>query len=582
MSDDDTHFGDSSTLLASVTALLLCAIVIGIWIHNFSFKWIHESGTSIALGFGFGMLVHHVIPDSPLANLDFSHDVFFEFFLPPIIFCAGYTLRKRNFFRNIRVIMLLGVVCTILQFVLLGAGAALFNAWGLANTDAAPNGLTPVECLVFASIMSATDSVAVLSLLKQESQPTLFGILSGEAMVNDAVAIVLFKSITNVSVRNDHLAITWGFVGNFIGEFLALFFGSIALGLLFGLVASAFFFWLRGPHKPHAAHEVAAVFFFGFTCYLSTEVFHMSGIIALFVCGIVMNHYMSHSLSEDGHHASFAFFKIVGFIAETFVFVALGFFLPHYIEIADGNFSWPFLVTMIGYILLTRAILVFAFAYFLGNLGKKHYQRVLMPQVVVLIYSGSIRGVIAFALSQEVHQEHSNLIVTITFGIVLLTTLVGGTFTKPLFNLINLQAAADKQLWPEDEPTSPVAAVPLSSPLDEALLGEAEPSRRVSRCRRFTEAFKRFDRRFVMPLVGGQNMLPRSQERFEDGDDADSDVGGEWNVQTRSFVQHSLIVPARETPTSHSASSLIGERSLHNDSDLDADDSSPDIYFSED
>lgn len=58
--------------------------------------------------------------------------------------------------------------------------------------------LSNVECLVLASVLCATDTVAGLTIVKEKDYPELNSILFGEGIVNDAVAILMFETIQNV------------------------------------------------------------------------------------------------------------------------------------------------------------------------------------------------------------------------------------------------------------------------------------------------------------------------------------------------------------------------------------------------
>jgi len=58
--------------------------------------------------------------------------------------------------------------------------------------------LSNVECLVIASVLCATDTVAALTIVKEKDFPQLNSILFGEGIVNDAVAILMFETIQNV------------------------------------------------------------------------------------------------------------------------------------------------------------------------------------------------------------------------------------------------------------------------------------------------------------------------------------------------------------------------------------------------
>ncbi len=115
------------------------------------------------------------------------------FILPPIIFAAGYNLKKSNFVKNFGYITLFGVIGTLISFVVLSGLIIFWNNY--LHDYTSPNRLMSKECLLLASVLCATDTVAALSIVKEKSFPTLNSILFGEGVVNDAVAILLFHAV---------------------------------------------------------------------------------------------------------------------------------------------------------------------------------------------------------------------------------------------------------------------------------------------------------------------------------------------------------------------------------------------------
>lgn len=113
--------------------------------------------------------------------------------MPPIIFAAGYNLKKSNFVKNFGYITLFGVLGTLISFVVLSAMIVFWNE--TLNDKDSNMRLMTKECLLLASVLCATDTVAALSIVKEKSFPTLNSILFGEGVVNDAVAILLFHAV---------------------------------------------------------------------------------------------------------------------------------------------------------------------------------------------------------------------------------------------------------------------------------------------------------------------------------------------------------------------------------------------------
>ena len=113
--------------------------------------------------------------------------------MPPIIFAAGYTLKRRNFIKNLPFILTLGLVGTFISMAIFSVLIILANNWFYSLPDGQK--LTNVECLVMAAVLCATDTVAALTILKESEFPQLNAILFGEGIVNDAVSILIFDTI---------------------------------------------------------------------------------------------------------------------------------------------------------------------------------------------------------------------------------------------------------------------------------------------------------------------------------------------------------------------------------------------------
>jgi Sodium/hydrogen exchanger family len=114
----------------------------------------------------------------------------------------GYAFKKRNFFRYFHYIFSFGILGTVIQFVtitLLAYYVSSMKALMIVRDDGVPIGLSLHECMLIASVFSAADEVATLSLIKQSEYPKLSAVLFGEGVMNDAISILLFHAVTNVN-----------------------------------------------------------------------------------------------------------------------------------------------------------------------------------------------------------------------------------------------------------------------------------------------------------------------------------------------------------------------------------------------
>ena len=157
-----------------------------------------------------------------------------------------------------------------------------------------PLNLGPLDCMLVSSLLCSSDVIAAISIIKYEEQPQLFSLVFGEGIVNDAVAIILFKTVSHFATGSDDFSALTPL--KILGNFLGLGFGSLGIGIVFGLVASIILKKFRFL-TISAIKETLLLFCFAYIAYCTGECAGMSGIIALLTTGVVMAHYAWYNLS---------------------------------------------------------------------------------------------------------------------------------------------------------------------------------------------------------------------------------------------------------------------------------------------
>ncbi|KPP59277.1 hypothetical protein Z043_122815, partial [Scleropages formosus] len=175
-------------------------------------------------------------PTTNFRKVTFDPEVFFNILLPPIIFHAGYSLKRRHFFRNLGSILayaFMGTVisCFVIGMIMYGCVMLMKEVGQLAGE------FFFTDCLFFGAIVSATDPVTVLAIFNElQVDADLYALLFGESVLNDAVAIVLSSSIVAYQPAGDnsHTFEATAMLKSF-GVFLGVFSGSFALGVATGI-----------------------------------------------------------------------------------------------------------------------------------------------------------------------------------------------------------------------------------------------------------------------------------------------------------------------------------------------------------
>ncbi|WVZ64129.1 hypothetical protein U9M48_013695 [Paspalum notatum var. saurae] len=189
---------------------------------------------------------------------------------------------------------------------------------------------------------------------------------------------------------------------------------------------------------------------FPYFSYMLAEGLGLSGIVSILFTGMVMKHYTYSNLSDNSQRFVSAFFHLLSSLAETFVFIYMGF------DIAMEEHSWShvgFIFFSIIFIVVARAANVFSCAY-LVNMSRPEHRHIPLKHQKALWFSG-LRGAMAFALAlQSVHElpeGHGKTIFTTTTAIVVLTVLLIGGSTGTMLEALDVVG---------DENTS-IEALPL-------------------------------------------------------------------------------------------------------------------------
>lgn len=181
--------------------------------------------------------------------------------------------------------------------------------------------MDPREIIIMSSLLCSSDVIAAVSLVSYDQEPRLFSIIFGEGITNDAVSIILFNTVLKYMGKNSK--ITWVSPFEITGGFLLLGAISVLIGVFFGFATALFMKYFRSlTHS--AINQAVVILCFAWISYVTSELFHESGIISLLVCGIVQAHYAYYNLSGLGQHASYVIFQFLSFMAEAFVFIYLG------------------------------------------------------------------------------------------------------------------------------------------------------------------------------------------------------------------------------------------------------------------
>uniref|UniRef100_A0A8C5CG63 Sodium/hydrogen exchanger n=1 Tax=Gadus morhua TaxID=8049 RepID=A0A8C5CG63_GADMO len=476
---EESHRQDSVNLLTFILLLTLTILTIWLFKHR-RVRFLHETGLAMIYGLLVGVILrygipatsyHHKTPPScvltegpsstlllnvsgklfeytlkgeinsreinnveqndMLRKVTFDPEVFFNILLPPIIFHAGYSLKKRHFFRNLG---------SIITYAFLGTAISCFVIgnlmYGVVKLMQMVGQLSEkfyyTDCLFFGAILSATDPVTVLAIFTElHVDVDLYALLFGESVMNDAVAIVLSSSIMayQPSGANTHMFDAAAFFKS-VGVFLGIFSGSFAMGAVTGVVTFT---------KLHCFPllETALFFLMSWSTFLLAEACGFTGVVAVLFCGITQAHYTYNNLSEESTKRTKQLFEVLHFLAENFIFSYMGLAL---FTFQNHVFSPIFIAGAFIAIFIGRACNIYPLTFML-NLGRRH--KITGNFQHMMMFSG-LRGAMAFALAiRDTATYARQMMFTTTLLIVFFTVWVFGGGTTPMLSRLHIRVGVD-------------------------------------------------------------------------------------------------------------------------------------------
>ena len=206
------------------------------------------------------------------------------------------------------------------------------------------------EALAFGALISATDPVSTLAIFAElKVDPTLFYLVFGESVLNDAVAIVLFRTFSSF-LKEGSEPIT---VSAAAANFVVIFCGSTLIGWVSGCCSSLLFKHIDSSHN-----RPTEMICFGLVMYLPfllAEYFELSGIVSILFTGIACKHYTFRNLNARSGAAAEFMFYTMAFLTEAAVFVDLGLGVFAY---TDG-YNFAFIIAACLTCLVARAMHVY-------------------------------------------------------------------------------------------------------------------------------------------------------------------------------------------------------------------------------
>ena len=380
-----------------------------------------------------GLLISFVprIPRIPL-----SPDLVFLIFLPPLLYASAWTTSWRELRGN------------LVSITMLAIGLVSFTVWGVAAF--ADHFITLFDWksgFVLGAVVSTTDAIAATSIARSLGLPRrIVDILEGESLLNDATGLLALEFGLRMVVQGNTPT-----AGEAILRLLYLLVAGLGIGLAIGVVMA----WCErfiddGPI------EIVLSLIIPYTAYLAGEAAHASGVLAVVACGLYMSRKSVAIFSPGVRVQIFGVWGALTFVLNGVIFVLIGLQLPYVLAGIRGlsrttlleygaifslilialRLLWIFPAAQIAYLVRTRI------------LGHKE-QRPSPRSIFVIGWTG-MRGVIALAAAISLPETLAsgapfaarNLIVFLTFSVILVTLVLQGLTLPPLIRALGLSSGS--------------------------------------------------------------------------------------------------------------------------------------------
>ncbi|CAL1678505.1 unnamed protein product [Lasius platythorax] len=417
----------------------------------------------------------------------FDPEIFFNIILPPIIFHAGYSLKRRYFFRNLGAILMYALIGTSISAFVIGA-----LMYGFVQLiPHLSTSFTFLDTLYFGALISPTDPLTIISIFNDlHVDVNLYALVFGESVLNDAVAIVLSGSIQNYAERYQSGSGGFETVAFFqaFGDFVGIFSLSLFIGATMGCITALLTKFTRVRDFPLL--ESALFVLMSYSTFLIAEATDLTGVVAVLFCGICQAHYTYNNLSPDSRQRTKQLFELLNFLAENFIFSYIGVsmftFPKHHFD--PGFIFAGFLCALLG-----RAVNVYPLSFIL-NLARK--PKISLNYQHMLFFAG-LRGAMSFALAiRNTVSDARQAMLTTTSLIVILTVIFQGGATTQFLSWFNIPVGVDEEI----EGLSHNGTRSYNSMQDGALpggSGAAKPNEKALLARIWGD----FDTKYMKPLL---------------------------------------------------------------------------------
>jgi CPA1 family monovalent cation:H+ antiporter len=372
-------------------------------------------------GFGYDIV-------GGLREIGLLDDAFIYVYLPPLLFAAGLTVDIRYILEDVWHVMLLALVAVVLCTVFVGYAVAQVT------------GMALLSCLLLGTIVSTTDTAAVVNVFREVGAPKrLSTIVNGEALFNDAAAIAMFSIMLEMLTRGTSISALRA-----VSDFAVALIGGVAFGYLMARICC----WLISMLKDTVTTEVTLTIAFAyFTFVVGSQILNVSGVVATVTLAIAVGAYGRTRVSPGSWESLHKVWEHLEFWGTSLIFVTSAMYVPRTLRV----FDWQDVVTVaVVFVaaLASRAVVIWGMMPTFSALGAS---RPLSHSYKIVLWWGGVRGAVTIALAlattatDGVPQPVQHMIASAGVGYVIASLVLNGLTLRPLMNMLRLDRLSEHE-----------------------------------------------------------------------------------------------------------------------------------------
>lgn len=338
-----------------------------------------------------------------IGSLDFT-EVLMGAMLNFLLFAGGIHINIKDLKEQFGPVVIFSTVGVIISTFAVGIGA--YYLLPLVGVK-----MPLIYCLVFGALISPTDPVAVLSILKQANvSKSLETKVAGESLFNDGMAVVVFTVILQLAIGKD-IDLNLENIGLLLLKEAG---GGLLLGVLLGYSASRA---LRVVDDYIISVLITLAVVMG--GYLIAREMHFSAPLAMVAAGLFMGNFSSSfKMKSETQDYLIKFWELIDEIMNAVLFLFIGFELLLIKNLNEYLFAGGICIMVV---LLSRWVSIFLPTKFMA------FKHRFSPQTVKVLVWGGIRGGVSIALALSIPKnQYSEIIISITYCVVVFSIIVQG------------------------------------------------------------------------------------------------------------------------------------------------------------